>query len=314
MNKLNLKIGKFEFTGVKELQITQSIRSVESTCTIELPLQTVTENKLRHTLEKEIKRGNTVTVIINETAEFAGFVKATEAGTVLKIECENNAYLLRTACENKIFAKTTLNEILKHIIKNTGIELNNNVPQIDLLSFSIKDISRLSALQKLKEEYGLTVFFDTEGKLYAGLESVYNSGKVKYHLQKNVIEADLKFTSHEDSRYKVEAKSRLQNNKLITTSFGDADGDLRTFITYGIETEAELKVWAANELAKIKQTGIEGSLTTFGLPIVQIGMTAQIADNIYPLRNGAYLVESVKTSFGQSGYKRTIELGKKLDA
>jgi len=313
MEKLSVVIGKFTFDGVKELEINMSIRSIAGTCKIELPLQAVVSNKQRYTLEKEIKRGDTVLIKINGTREFAGFVKYIEAGNTLKTECEDNAYLLRTACENIEFKKTTLEALLYHIIKDTGIELNANVPAIELLNFRIENISRMSALQKLKDEYTMGVFFDTEGKLYAGLQDAYKNGEVRYHLQKNVIESDLKFTQNDDMRFKVEAKSRLKTNELITTTFGDADGELRTFVTYGIETEAELKKWAENQLANIKKTGVEGSVRAFGLPLAQIGMSAQLTDDIYPVRTGAYLVESVNTTFGQNGYKRTVELGVKLN-
>ena len=52
------------------------------------------------------------------------------------------------------------------------------------------------ALEKIKDEYGMFIFIDDNGKLFAGLRQGKNIGEtVTYDVYKNVVEHDLKFRS-----------------------------------------------------------------------------------------------------------------------
>ena len=54
--------------------------------------------------------------------------------------------------------------------------------------------------------------------------------------------------------------------------------------------------------------GIDGILTLFGDLSLKSGMQVHLRDNRYRAKNGVYLVESVHTSYGVSGYRQSIIL------
>ncbi|OQY03184.1 MAG: hypothetical protein B6I20_05550 [Bacteroidetes bacterium 4572_117] len=315
---LNCKItiGGFVFNQVNELSIERTSRLISDTATIKLPLSAVFENKKKENLENKIKRGNKVTVELayNDAynVEFTGYVKSVSAKDKTVIECEDNAFLLRKSIKNKSFKDKTLKNVIEYIAGECKIELNADIPDIKFDSFLLKNIDGLKAIQKLKDNYGLTVFFDYEGKLYVGLAYVYNTGNIAYDISGDIKKSNLTFKKAEDIRYKVKAISLLKNNKKLEVEIGDADGEQRTLYFRGITDENKLKECAAEEMKKYKYTGYQGTLITFGTPLARFGMSATITDGSYPAREGDYYIESVKTDSGQSGFQRTIELGIKL--
>jgi phage protein D len=309
-----ITIGSYRFTQVKEVKIERSSRLLSSIASIELPLSAVFENKSKDTIEKRIQRGQQVTIELGYdddlNVEFTGFVKDVAAKQTTVIACEDSMYLLRKPVKNKLFKKTTLKDLLKYV--SMGFTLNVNVPNIDLNDFVLKNVTAMEALQKLKDEYGLSIFIAYDNTLFAGLAYTYNTGNVTFDLRNNVISNDLTFKVKDDLKYKVKAISILKNNQRIEKEFGDADGEQRTFHFYNIKDENKLKSIAENELLKYKYTGYRGTITTFGLPVAWFGMSANIQDANYPDRDGTYYIESVTSTFGQNGFRRTVELGIKL--
>ena len=63
----------------------------------------------------------------------------------------------------------------------------------------------------------------------------------------------------------------------------------------------------------IKYEGFRGTVTTFGLPFTKHGDSLQLINAIVPELGGTYLVKSVKTIFGQGGYRRIHELDLRID-
>ena len=291
-------------------------RLISDTAIIKLPLSAVFENKKRESVENKIKRGDEVTIELayndEYNIEFTGYVKDVSAKDKTLIECEDNAFLLRKSIPNKAFKDKTLKDVIEYIAGECKVKLNADIPDITFDSFLLKNVDGTKALQKLKDNYGLTVFFDYEGKLYAGLSYKYDTGKVSYSLQGDIKKSNLTFKKAEDIKYKVKAISLLKDNKKLEVEAGDTDGEQRTLYFRGITDENKLKERAEEEIKKYKYTGYQGTLITFGTPPAHFGMSAKITDNNYPTRGGDYYVESVKTVLGQSGFQRTVELGIKL--
>ncbi len=313
----DILIGKYRFKQVVNVRIERSSRLIGDRATVELPLSFTLENKQQLTTEKAIHRGDKVLIQLgyddNLQTEFAGYVsdvKARNEKTI--IECEDNAFLLRKNIPNKAYRKTTLKEILNYVANHCGVELSGQIADVNFDRFILRNVSGLQVIKKLKDTYGLSAFFDYDGRLYVGLAYTYNTGTVKYDLQKNVVKSNLEFKRAEDIKLKVHAISVLKDNKRLEVEIGDADGDLRTLYFYNITSEAELRRLAQQEMDKLKYTGYRGTITGFGLPLARFGMSATIEDSNYPERAGVYYIESVKIDFGQNGFRRTVELGPRI--
>jgi len=311
--KANIKIAKFQFTQIVNVEINKSTLLLSNTAIIELPLTAVLENKEILSLEKSIKRGDSVTIQLGYNDklenEFTGYVTKLTAQTTLKIECEDFMFTLRKPLANKGFSKTSLKEIIAYI---TSIETNANNIDFVIDNFIIKNTTAIQALEKLKTDYGLTIFIDADNKIYVGLAYLYTVTTRKYNLNKNIVQSDLTFKTAEDTKIKIKAISVQKDNSRLEKEVGDTDGELRTLYFRGISNATELEKLATEEMKKYKYDGYDGKITSFGLPFAQIGDLAYIIDENYPQREGTYYIESVKTTFGQSGFRRELELGIKL--
>lgn len=320
----HIRIGNAEFTRVNEVVIEKSSELLEDTAVIKIPAtaRLVQADTLRRVRSfQQFKVGDKVSIELGykdvfKKVEFKGYVKRVNPTQPLEIECEDATWLLRRKTVNKSWKNTTLKEILQEIVSGTGIELSADVPPISFAPFYIQNADAAFALQKLKDEYGLAVYFQEDGRLYAGLAYAQTTGKVKYALngrQVNVISADnLKWHTKDDVKIKVKAISIHKDNTRTEVEFGDKDGALRTIHLYNVKSKAELEQLAKAELERVKFDGYQGDITTFLIPEAVPGMQATIIDDYFPERSGAYYVESVKTTFGTSGAKRNVKLGIQL--
>ena len=68
---------------------------------------------------------------------------------------------------------------------------------------------------------------------------------------------------------------------------------------------------ALAELDRLKFDGYAGSFEMFGQPTIQHQHVVKIIDAKFPERSGEYFVKSHGVTFGQSGFRRNIELGTK---
>ena len=101
----------------------------------------------------------------------------------------------------------------------------------------------------------------------------------------------------------------LPDNTKLTIETGDNDGELRTLTFYNITKESELTARADAELDRLKYDGYFGSLTIFGESFIKHQHVVQIFDDKFPERKGEYFVKGHNVTFGQSGFRRKIELG-----
>ena len=312
-----IHIGNYIFTQIKNVEIKRSANLLTDTAVVEMPCRFKLENNQRATTEKTFKRGDAVDLLLgydnNNTVEFTGFVyELAVRDNMVVITCEDSTYLLRRQLTNKAFKTAKLIDVLKYIVADSGLKLSGAVPDVDITGFVIKNVTGLQALEKIKQEYGLTIFVDYSGCLYAGLGMTYNTGSVVYDFARNIIDKDLTFKKAEEIRLKIKAVSILKSNKKIEVEPGATDGELRTLYTTGIESKTQLENWAKTEIEKYKYTGYSGGFTGFLLPNAKYGMSCQLIDQTYPERCGTYYIESVTTTFGTGGARRKIELGVKL--
>jgi len=319
----NIQIGDYTFNQVNNVSIVKSVDLLSDTAEVKLPMSALFGNVNtgfeRKQLEEVIKAGDKITITLAykdviETVEFVGYVRFIKPNVpTVTIECEDAVYLIRQKQINKNFGATNLTEVLKYIVDGSGVELATDLPEVNFDKFLLKNVNGAAALQKLKDEYGLFVFIDDAGKLFAGLRQTKNIGETQiYDIYKNVVKHNLKFRRAEDVRISLKVVGVLKDNTKIEVIVGDTDGEQRTIYKYNVSDKALLKQLGEAELSDFKYTGYEGTITSFLDPFCTRGFNVEIKDENYPERTGYYFVPKVKTTFGTGGARREIELGTKL--
>ncbi len=311
--------GTIKFDACNSVEIDKSIDRIRSIAKIKIPTSArlVTQDKQTESVqtEKVFKRGDKITIQLGYNddlkTEFKGFIYKLNLTSPLEIECEGYEFLLRTDCKTKTFASTTLKGLLQYIISDTDIKLDGKIPDVNMVNYVIPaNLKKLDVLQQVKERYGLTIYF-IEDTLYAGLDFVKDLGTVKYSIGVNTVkEGELKYQYEDDVKIKIKAVWVQKNNTKVEAEVGDKDGQLRTLFFYNVESKTGLETLAKAELKKYKFNGYTGKISTFLEPFATAGMVAEIADSKYNERGGKYEIRGVKTTFGTSGARRNVEIGK----
>lgn len=313
-----VEIGDYVFDSIVDVKIVRSVDLLSDTAIIKLPTKFVLKGmKQKHTTEKTFKVKDPVTITLAyvgkfEHTEFRGFVSKIKPNTPIEIHCEDSTFVLRRQSHFKNFTNTTLRGVLQYITAGTGIELSPNIPDVPLENFLLKGDNGAQALNKIKE-FGFVVFFDGNGKLFAGLRQTEGTGKeVTYDLDYNIVSHELEFKTAEQVKIKLKAKGWKPDNTYIEVEVGDKDGEERIWQTRSVTNEAELRKLAESQLMAMTYNGYDGTVTGFLIPFADRGMTAHIIDEEYPEREGKYFIPKVEIEFGTNGARRVVTLGRKL--
>jgi hypothetical protein len=310
-----ITIGGKKFSRVNSVEIETDMRRLEDIATIKLPTtaRLVRDGEMISEVEtaRTFAVGDEVSIKLGYDGElreeFHGFVRKIRPNTPLEIECEDAVFLLKRKPLKRSFKNTTLKELLNYILADTGISLAGEPPGVNFTHFYLRDnISAAKALQKLKEEYGLTIYFKSFKSLFVGIASDDDGKTVKYRFGENVIDNDLEWTDEADVKMRVKAIHVKANNTQVKKEVGDPDGELRTIYLYDLEKESDLERLALEELKKQTYSGYRGTFKTFLLPVVRVGNIASITDPNFPERAGSYLVEKVKVTYDEGGARRIV--------
>lgn len=266
---------------------------------------------------KEFKVGDPVVIRAGYDGElkeeFRGYVRRISPSIPLVLELEDEVFQLRRINLQRSWRTTTLKEILEYIIQGTGVSLVGEVPTIEFTKFYLKNVSAAHALQRLKEEYRLIIYFREPGRLFVGLASGTDDTIVKYTVGRNVVDHDLEWVSQDDVRIRVKAILIRRDGSKLEEEVGDPEGELRTLHFYELADAMALKERAKEELLKFKRDGYQGSLRGFLIPECRIGNTVRLKDETYDNNNeGDYLAQRVVTTIDDGGGRRSIELGLKV--
>lgn len=311
----DIKIGSVSFKSVHDVRIKRSLYDLAATAVVKVPVTAV----LKHAGEppthietaQAVKVGDKVEIKLGYdgtlNTEFTGYVKRLNYKVPLEIECEDEYYRLRFI--NCVFSKkeTTLKECLDTVL--TGVQ-TGEIVGLTLKNFVVNNKPGSWLLGCLKKEYGLVAWFDIQGKLNVGKANDVKGGTVKYVLRENVIRDDeLKYQLAGDVKLKVKAVCYYKDGTRIEGELGGDGGEVRTLYYYDVKDAGELKTLANEELKRYSFDGYRGKITAFLLPYALPGMVASIEDKVYNERSGDYFIESVETSFGTGGGRRTVEIG-----
>jgi hypothetical protein len=322
-----ITIGTFTFRGVNEVNIEKSIFELADTAIIKIPTSARLRNNTGELMQSQpvqqiFNVGDEVTIMLGYgeenklKQEFKGYVKRINFTNPVEIECEGQSWLLRNRKNIvKYWEKTTLKEVLELVVKDTDIKLHPAIPDLPLRKLKLDNASGTQVIEYLKELLKGTLtacFFDD--MLYVGLAYMdIAKTTVKYRLGWNTIDAgDLKFRRAEETEVNIQFQVRADNGQKATIESGKKGGIVRKETISAVTDQKHLQEIAEAKLKQESFDGYEGSITTFLIPFCQHGYRAEVDDKRYPERGGNYFVTSVKTSFGQGGARRTVEIGIQL--
>lgn len=310
-----ITIGGIVFQGIHEVHIKRSIHTLAATASVKVPVTAVLrqqgEPPARIETARAVKVGDPVEIRLGYNGryyvEFRGYVKLLNLQTPLEILCEDEFYTTRSR-KVSLQGKTTLAEVLRKCGLKVGY-----CTALTLAAFQADGKPVAWILNQLSTKYGLAVWFDLEGRIYASEPYKVVGDTVKYRLRYNVIkDDDLKYHRADDVKLKIKAVCVFRDGTQIEAQIGAKDGTEKKLYFYDVEDKKQLAALAAAELKRYSYDGYSGKITTFLHPYAAPCMVAEIADEVYNARDGRYYIEGVETTFGTSGARRTVEIGIKV--
>jgi hypothetical protein len=323
-----IKIKDITLRGVNTLKINRSVRTLVDKAIITVPTTAILKklednSKTKVETVKQIDRGDKVEISLGYNGElkrdFVGFVSEIKHKQPAEIHCIDYFYLLQHKTIQKSYKKTTLKEVLTDLLQGLdGVTVDSKTVSMNIKNLQLNNdgnaITRAKALQRIKQRYGLTIYFDLDGNLYAGLLAGKKGAKVKHRLGWNVSNVrNLEYKKAGDIKLKIRAVSVQPDGSRLEIEVGDDSGDERTLYFNDISSESELEQLAEQEIKKHKYDGYNGKIETLLVPFAAPAMVSELQDPQFGDRAGSYFIESTETSLSTSrGGKRLIEIGSKL--
>lgn len=310
----HIVVGGKTFRGVNEVRINRSVHDLMATAVIKVPVTAVlkqNDSKTYIETAKAIKVGDQVVIELGYNGslqrEFTGYVKQLNLKTPLEIVCEDQFYTTRS---RSITLSGT--QSLSSVLAKCGLTVGYSAT-LTLRNFVVANKPVSWVLGKLKSDYGLSIFFDMDGRIYAGEPYKVIDKAVKYCFRYNVIKDDnLEYHRADDVKLKIKAVCVYRDGTKVEAQIGAKDGTEKTLYFYDVKDQKELAALAAAELKRYSYDGYSGSIETFLQPYAAPCMVASITDPVYSERDGNYYIESVETTYGMSGARRTITIGLKV--
>jgi hypothetical protein len=333
----DITVGPYKRVKPIEVEVSRSMYDFVDRAMFKIPLtaqvlnhgQVITESAQTARL---ITEGMKVTMLLGYDnkleQEFEGFVARVNPVTPTEIECEGYSYQLRKKTVLKTFVKSQLIDILKFLVKDTDIVLDENrIPKFLLEKIVFDNHSGTEALNLIRKISDQNISFFFTGKvLYGGLQYLNPKREVKYKIGWNVIrdnQLKLREAKNQDViiRYLGVAKTGLttevlagkRKSKVVSTSTAGTDGEKKVIRSHNITDQASLQQMANAKLQKLQYDGYEGKITAFLAPFCEPGDTVVLIDEKYPSRGGKYLCEGIVVTYGRNGARRLITLGLKLN-
>lgn len=303
---------RWTFDKVTSIEITRDMETLTDICVLQLPKKITWQGESFNPL----KRGDEITVWLgyDEKLQFAfsGFITTIGLRNPITITCEDYMFKLKQKEAKKLAYKSvTLEQLLKD--QNLGIKHKvfgeQNIGQYRVTADTVSGL-----FGHLKDHGGIRSFVRIENGepvLFCGV--LFK--KEKTHQQVfatglNIIDdTQLKVQSAADVKIKVKAVSLMPNNKKIRAEVGDTDGETRTIHAYN-KQEKELKVWAKQELERLKQDGLAGSFTTFGAELVD--KLDNVGIRVDGERKGIYQIEKNVIKYSSNGFRQEITIGARV--
>lgn len=331
----DITIGNFRFSGVHTLRIKRSLHSWVDMAYLTLPSTCrITRKNGKQDpgivqTANQFADGDKVVIKIGydgaNVTEFEGFVRRRNLNHPLEIEMEGYSWQLRRKPFSGYWKEIKLADLLAKATEGTDITVRCDADMM-LYGIRITEGSAIDVLDAIKKasNQSVSLFFLTPKTLYAGLlYTAYASGNdklalgsAKYRIGYNCpYDNNLRQRIPENDPVIVHyVKRNAKGQKLSAKSSGVKEYNNRIVkkVLNHIGNETDLQQLADEKENSLNYTGLEGSLTGFGIPHVQPGYVVQIVKTLNPEYNGSYLVDGIDIRFGVRGYRRDVEVQHKL--
>ncbi len=303
----HITIGNLVFRHATAVTCTSGWQAMGDKCTVTLPRNVAIRGKRIRDL---VKPGDAATVAVGYGRDLSqlitGKVVRVSPELPISIDIEDEFYDLRRSTVSKSWPAVTLKDLLTDLVPGTAL----SVPGISLGKFRIDQVTKARVLLELQKIYGIYSWF-RGGVLHSGFAYAAEPAAVhKFHFQKNVISSSLTYVEEDERKIKVRAISFMPDGSTLSVDLGDAEGDQRTLHYYELDA-TQLKAIAQAEMGRLKVSGYEGEIVTFGRPPVMHGDAVELTDGYNPDRTGQYFVDQVITTWGASGFRQNLKLGKR---
>ena len=317
-----ITVGNLQVDTVNSVTIKQSIKVLSDTAKITLPREfreVRAEGRIQSLEQKNIldfiKVGDAVSISLgydeDVAEEFTGYVTKVSADIPLLIDCEDEMWKLKQTTFNESFENITLSELLKVIAPDYTHEITG---EVNLGKFIIQNTSAYHTLKALRKDYLLHSYFRGKTLVVGFPSSMTHINEHTYHMNRNVRDAgSLKFLRKEDVKLQIKAISNNPDGTKEVVRVGESGGATRT-LNFSSKTRDELRQLAEENLNSLHFDGYSGTLSAFGLPRIKAGDAANIIDPGYPdsERDGRFLIEQVRKTFSNNGFKNEVGLSLKL--
>jgi hypothetical protein len=245
-----------------------------------------------------------------ENLEFEGYIAYIGTDVPVVIECEDKMWLLKQTNITRSYRSISLDAMLKDILPSF---ISYNAVGFQLGKYTISQCSIAKVLEDLKDRFGLYSYFK-EGILIVGFPYQTPSKTIPLAFRENIIESNVRFEDAGQTKIRVKAIWIAKNGKQKSVSIGDKGGELHT-LHFGSEIHSlkELKKVATEKMKLLRYIGYRGDITTFGIPYLEHGDALELNDVDYLQQKGQYLTNALNTTFGQSGFRRNIEIGPSIN-
>lgn len=311
----DIQIGNWKVGVLDSVEIHSSVELLADTATIVLP---GAEYNKALDVEGKIKRGDRVQIRLGyaETGmadEFMGWVQrvGTDDGSIT-IECEDDLFRFRVPLQDRQLENISLKDLLELVISDIGGGYTvDSTYAWTYEKFVIRTATAFDVLKKVQEESGADIYLKEDVlHIHAPAEKV---GKdVIYDFAQNVQECDLKYMKADDRKVRVVVKALMPDGTVKEREYGSTVGD-RIEVKCASTDDASMNSRGESEVKRLSFDGYEGDITTWLVPHIQAGDSAELHDADYEYKDGKYFVQAVTTTFGASGATRKVELGFRLN-
>lgn len=274
----------------------------------------------RNIAKNPIRRGDEVRISLGydgrDRLAFVGTVSRVSPGTPMTIEARDPMAGYQTVAARRMaYTSVTLDRLLA----DQGIEAEIKGSQsIGAYRVECDTVSELlDALKKQGIRTMMRIGAGSEPRMYAGLAmSPADARTFALDDRANVASrSELRYEPADGKRFLVRvvnhstAQGGKRARKQTPVEVGAAGGELRTFNVVGM-TEAEARTYAEEQLSRLRQGGLSGSVTAFG---------GEIVDKLDALRltldgegAGTWQVEKNDITWGEGGFRQRLTLGTRL--
>jgi hypothetical protein len=332
-----IQIGGYGFTGCVSVQIVKSRENFTQTAIIEMPniLYKQTGKPVfisnADMLTNLITRGDIVKIwngydknYDNLSLKFRGFVTRIQPDDIIKIYCEDYAYVLKQInVPSESFTNATIKDIVEHVLQDANITVEYDDEDMIIGDWVIDNNSNVNAVQVLDklDDFGVRVYFQDNVLKVGGLTDTTGNTKC-FIFEHNIINSNLVFRSDNDVNMvlkgisnldtdeKIERYAYLDDGEIVVKQTG-ISGEQRT-LNYYNKSADELEEILENNFNKYIYNGYSGNYQTLLEPFVSVNDFVNLYSMRFPERNSQYKVKSVVTDISVEGGYQTVELDYKI--